>query len=132
MLFGLLLTVAIVISVFALITSMANAAIERRWEIGMLKALGLRRSQLFQMFLGETVVLTLSAGIAGGVIGFSLAYLFAVEAGVLMEVPVAFTMPYLTFFATLAISVAAGAVAAYLPTRRLLGKPAAEILRMEI
>ena len=131
-LFGLLLTVAIVISVFALIASMANAAIERRWEIGMLKALGLRRGQLFRMFLGETVVLTLSAGIAGGAIGFSLAYLFAIEAGVLMEVPVVFTMPYLTFFATLVISVAAGAVAAHLPTRRLLGKPAAEILRLEI
>lgn len=131
-LFGLLLTVAVVISVFALIASMANAAIERRWEIGMLKALGLRRGQLFRMFLGETVVLTLSAGIAGGAIGFSLAYLFAIEAGVLMEVPVVFTMPYLTFLATLAISVVAGAVAAHLPTRRLLGKPAAEILRMEV
>lgn len=131
-LFGLLLTVAVVISVFALIASMANAAIERRWEIGMLKALGLRRGQLFRMFLGETVALTLSAGIAGGAIGFVLAYLFVVEAGVLIEVPVVFTMPYLTFFATLVISVLAGAAAAHLPTRRLLGKPAAEILRLEV
>ncbi|MHB8520316.1 MAG: hypothetical protein ACYDH9_06110 [Limisphaerales bacterium] len=41
-----------------------------------------------------------------------------------------FTMPYVTFLATLAISVVAGAVAAHLPTRRLLQKPAAEILRL--
>ena len=130
-LFGLLLTVAIVIAVFALIASMATAAIERRWEVGVLKALGLRRGQLFRMFLGEAVVLTLAAGIVGGAIGFSLAYLFVLQAAALIEVPVVFTMPYLTFFATFAISLLAGALAAHLPTRRLLRLPAAEILRLE-
>ena len=38
-------------------------------------------------------------------------------------------MPYVTFLATFVISVVAGAVAAHLPTRRLLQKPVAEILR---
>jgi ABC-type lipoprotein release transport system permease subunit len=127
--FGLLLAVAVVISVFALIASMATAVIERRWEMGMLRALGLRRSQLFRMFLGEALGLTLSAGVAGGAIGFALAWLFVLEAGSLAEIPVVFTMPYVTFFATFVISVMAGAVAAHLPTRRLLRKPAAEILR---
>jgi len=127
--FGLLLVVAVVIAVFALIASMATAVIERRWEMGMLRALGLRRSQLFRMFLGEALGVTLSAGLAGGAIGFTLAWLFVLEAGSLAELPVVFTLPYLTFFATFAISVVAGAVAAHLPTRRLLRKPPAEILR---
>jgi ABC-type antimicrobial peptide transport system permease subunit len=39
-------------------------------------------------------------------------------------------MPYLTFLATLAIGILAGALAAYLPTRALLQKSAAEILRL--
>lgn len=130
-LFGLLLAVAVVISVFALIASMATAVIERRWEVGVLKALGLRRAQLFRMFLAEAVVLTLSAGVAGGAIGFTLAYLFVVEAAMLMEIPLVFTMPYVTFLATVAVSLVAGAVAAHLPTRRLLRQPAAEILRLE-
>jgi putative ABC transport system permease protein len=129
--FGLLLGVAVVIAVFALIASMASAVLERRWEIGVLKALGLRRRQLFHLFLGEAVVLTLSSGIAGGAIGFTLAYLFVLQASVLMEVAIVFTMPYLTFLATFFISLVAGALAAHLPTRRLLGKPTAEILRLE-
>ncbi len=127
--FGLLLAVAVVIAVFALIASMASTVLERRREIGVLKALGLRRKQLFSLFLGEAVVLTLASGIAGGAIGFTLAWLFVLEASVLMELATAFTMPYLTFLATLAISIMAGALAAHLPTRTLLRKPAAEILR---
>jgi putative ABC transport system permease protein len=130
--FGLLLTVAVLIAVFALMASMATAAIERRREIGVLKALGLRRGQLFRMFLGEATVLTLSAGIAGGLIGFALAYLFVLQAGTLMEIPIVFTLPYVTFLATFAISVAAGALAAHLPTRRLLRETAAEILRGDV
>ena len=128
--FGLLLAVAVVIAVFALIASMASTVLERRREIGVLKALGLRRKQLFRLFLGEAVVLTLASGIAGGAIGFTLAWLFVLQASVLMELATAFTMPYLTFLATLAISILAGALAAYLPTRALLQKSAAEILRL--
>jgi ABC-type lipoprotein release transport system permease subunit len=128
--FGLLLGVAVTIAVFALIASMASTVIERRWEIGVLKALGLRRRQLFQLFLGEAVVLTLSAGLAGGAIGFTLAWLFVLQASVLMEIAVVFTMPYITFLATFAISLLAGVLAAHLPTRSLLRKSAAEILRM--
>jgi putative ABC transport system permease protein len=129
-LFGLLLAVAVVIAVFALIASMATTVLERRREIGVIKALGLRRKELFRLFAGESVVLTLSAGMAGGAIGFGLAWLFVLQATVLMEIPISFTLPYLTFAATLGISVVAGLIAAYLPTRNLLRKTAAEILRI--
>jgi ABC-type antimicrobial peptide transport system permease subunit len=46
-----------------------------------------------------------------------------------MELAVVFTVPYITLFATFLISLLAGALAAYLPTRRLLRQSAAEILR---
>jgi hypothetical protein len=128
-LFGLLLAVAVIIAVFALIASMASSVMERGREIGILKGLGLRRGGLFRMFLAEAVLLTLSSGIAGGVIGFVLAWLFVLQASMLMELATTFTMPYLTFVATLLISLLAGALAAYLPTRKLLRKSAAEILR---
>jgi putative ABC transport system permease protein len=127
--FGLLLGVAVVIAVFALIAATASSVIERRWEIGILKALGWRRRQLSRLFLAEAVCLTLSAGIAGGMIGFTLAYLFVLQAGVLMELATVFTMPYVTFLAAFAISVLAGALAAFLPTHNLLRKTPAEIMR---
>lgn len=128
--FGLLLAVAIVIAVFSLIASMASAVLERRREIGVLKALGMRRSLLFRLFLAEGVVLTLSAGVAGGGIGFLLAWLFVFQASLLMEFAAVFTLPYLTLAATLVISVLAGILAARIPTGRLLRQSAAEILRV--
>lgn len=128
-LFGLLLAVAVIVAVFALIASMATAVLERRWEIGVLKALGLRRGQLFRMFLAESTGITLSSGLCGGAVGFTLAWMFALQASALIEVPVVFAAPWITFAATFAISLVAGAVAAWLPTWRVLRKPAAEIVR---
>lgn len=128
-LFGFLLAAAVTIAVFALIASMAATVMERTREIGVLKSLGMRRAELLKLFLGEAITLTLSAGLAGGGIGFLLAWMFVMQAAILMEIPVTFTMPYLTLIATLLISVAAGALAASLPTRSLVRKTAAEILR---
>jgi putative ABC transport system permease protein len=127
--FGLLLGAAVVIAVFALIASMAATVLERKREIGVLKALGMRRHGLHRLFVVESVILTLSAGLAGGAIGFILAWLFVLQASVLMEFAATFTLPYLTFIASLGISVVAGVLAAHLPTRSLLRMPAADIIR---
>jgi putative ABC transport system permease protein len=128
-LFALLLAVAVTIAVFGLVASMATAVIERRWEVGVLKAVGLRRAHLYRMFAAEAVTLTISSGIVGGGMGFLLAYLFAVEAAVLAEMPMIFTMPLITFLATFGVCAFAGLAASWLPTRRMLSRPVAEILR---
>jgi putative ABC transport system permease protein len=128
-LFAMLLGVAVAIALFGLVASMATAAIERRWEIGVLKAMGLRQGHLYRMFAAEAVTLTVSSGLLGGGMGFLLAYLFVAQAAILMEMPIVFTMPWITFAATFAVCAAAGLVASWFPTWRLLGRPVAEILR---
>lgn len=128
-LFAMLLGVAVTIALFGLVASMATAVIERRWEVGVLKAIGLRRGHLFRMFAAEAVTLTVSSGLLGGGMGFLLAWLFVVQAALLMEIPVAFTLPWLTFSATFIVCAVAGLAASWLPTRRMLKRPVAEILR---
>ena len=125
----MLLGVAVTIALFGLVASMATAVIERRWEVGVLKAVGLRRGHLFRMFAAEAVTLTVSSGLLGGGMGFLLAWLFVVQAALLMEIPVAFTLPWLTFIATFVVCGIAGLLASWLPTRRILKRPVAEILR---
>jgi ABC-type lipoprotein release transport system permease subunit len=128
-LFSLLMAAATAIAFFGLVAAMATAALERRREIGILKAVGLRRSALQRMFAAESTALTLSSGLLGGAMGFLLAWLFIVQAAALMEVPAAFAPPWITFAATVAVCFAAGRVAAWAPTRSLLKRPVAEILR---
>ena len=128
-LFAMLLGAAVTIALFGLVASMATAAIERRWEVGVLKAVGLRRGHLYRMFAAEAVTLTVSSGLLGGGMGFLLAWLFVAQAALLMEVPVVASPPWITFGATFAVCGLAGLVASWLPTRRMLQKPVAEILR---
>ena len=128
-LFAMLLAVAVTIALFGLVASMATAVIERRWEVGVLKAVGLRRAHLYRMFAAEAVTLTVSSGVMGGGMGFLLAYLFVAQAAALMEVPVVFTVPWVTFGATFVICAVAGLAASWFPTRRMLRLPVAEILR---
>ena len=128
-LFAMLLGVAVTIALFGLVASMATAVLERRWELGVLKAVGLRRGHLFRMFAAEAVTLTVSSGLLGGGMGFLLAWLFVVQAALLMEIPVTFTLPWIPLLATVVVCGAAGLVASWLPTRRILRKPVAEILR---
>ncbi|MBV8880908.1 MAG: ABC transporter permease [Planctomycetaceae bacterium] len=128
-LFAMLLGVAVTIALFGLVASMATAVLERRWEVGVLKAVGLRRGHLFRMFAAEAVTLTVSSGLLGGGMGFLLAWLFVVQAALLMEIPVTFALPWITFVATFAVCGIAGLVASWLPTRRMLRRPVAEILR---
>lgn len=128
-LFALLLCLSVSIAVFGLVASTTSGVAERRREVAVLKAVGLRRGHLFRMFAAEAVVLTVSAGALGALIGYLVAYLFVTQTAVLIELPVVFTMPVLTLLATLGISVVAGLVAAVIATRGLLHKPVAEILR---
>jgi putative ABC transport system permease protein len=128
-LFAMLLGAAVTIALFGLVASMATAAIERRWEVGVLKAVGLRRGHLYRMFAAEAVTLTVSSGLLGGGMGFLLAWLFVAQAALLMEVPVVASPPWITFGATFAVCALAGLIASWLPTRRMLQKPVAEILR---
>jgi len=128
-LFALLLCVSVTIAVFGLVASTASGVAERRREIAVLKAVGLRRGDLMRMFAAEAVVLTAAAGLIGAGIGYLLALLFVMQATMLMEMPVVVVVPWLTLGATLGISVVAGLMAAFIATRGMLHKPVAEILR---
>ncbi len=123
-----LLVMAVVIAFFALVANVSTSVVERRRELGVLKALGLRRGDLRRMLAGEAVVLTLAAGAVGACIGYVLAYGFVLEASVLSEMPVPFAVPVLLIGTTVAVCLVSGVLAARAASARLLRGTAAEIL----
>src|SRR6185437_4777214 len=67
-----LLLVALAISVLGVINTLVLSVIERTRELGMLRAIGLRRSQTMRMVTTESVVIVLFGTLLGLVVGGGL------------------------------------------------------------
>jgi putative ABC transport system permease protein len=67
-----LLLVAIAISVLGIINTLVLSVLERTRELGMLRAIGLRRGQTMRMITVESVVISLFGTILGLVVGVGL------------------------------------------------------------
>ncbi|MGD2080406.1 MAG: ABC transporter permease [Nitrospirota bacterium] len=65
----------IVVGVFSIFNVVTGSLYARVKEIGLLKAIGASRFQLFRIFLYEHLIVGLAAGVAGYLLGVGMAYL---------------------------------------------------------
>lgn len=115
---------AIVASALVVMTAMTTGVIERRREIGIMKAVGASNWTIAAVFLGEAVALGSLGGLAGSVAGIALAQ--AVSNGVF---GVAVVLPPVVLPLTVGLSVAVAAGASAMPIRRALDVRPATVLR---
>jgi len=102
----------------------------RRIEIGMMKAIGMRRRELTGMLIVESITMTLGAALAGIAAGASMGYIAFYGERALSQRPADFAfdttvIPFIVIMVTLA-SILGAAFSA----RRIVTKRAIEILRM--
>ena len=67
--------VSILVGAIGIINTMATAVLERRKEIGIMKAIGARNSDIFTQFLIEAGLLGLVGGLLGVLAGLGISYL---------------------------------------------------------
>jgi putative ABC transport system permease protein len=67
----------IIVGMFSVFNIVTGSLYGRTREIGMLKAVGASRSQLFRIFIYEHFILGLAAGICGFMLGVGMAYLLS-------------------------------------------------------
>jgi putative ABC transport system permease protein len=60
-------------SILGVASTMTTTVLERRKEVGLLRALGAEPHQISSVFLGEALVLGLSGGVLGSVLGYLIA-----------------------------------------------------------
>ena len=127
---GLTLTLlfASIVAVFALIASMYATVLERRTEVAVLRALGMRNRQIFRAFAGEAVTLLLASGAVGASAGVLLAYLLVSVQELATEVPTPFALPTLPTLGLIVLCIGVGLFAAWLPLRDVVRRPIAELL----
>ena len=111
-----LLGLALVIAVLGIVNTLALSIIERTREIGLLRAIGVSRRQLWQMITLESVVISVLGALLGVVlgIGFGVALMYALRDQGLEAISV--PVPLLAVF--LALSLVVGVLAAVFPARR--------------
>ncbi|MFH1307461.1 MAG: ABC transporter permease [archaeon] len=70
----LIASISIFVGAIGIVNTMATSVVERKKEIGIMKSIGARNSQIFMMFLIESGFLGLIGGILGIIFGLIIGY----------------------------------------------------------
>lgn len=111
-LLGSIAAISLVVGGIGIMNIMLVSVTERTKEIGLRKAIGARRSDIMIQFLIEAVVMTLSGGVIGIMLGCGTAYLLSSLAGW----PV--TVSIMAILASAAFSVVIGLIFGLWPARQ--------------
>ncbi|MDA8359873.1 MAG: ABC transporter permease [Actinomycetota bacterium] len=110
-----LLGLAVVIALFGIVNTLALSVIERRREIGLLRALGLSRRQLRAAIRWEAVVVALIGTILGIVLG--IVFGWVVVDAIRSDGVNLFSVPVVELVLFVVVAALAGVVAALVPAR---------------
>ena len=119
-------SISLIVGAVGILTIMTIAVTERTAEIGLLSALGARRRHVLQIFLTESVVLSVIGGILGIVMTTALIYLLKLF---MPELPVEPAWQYMVL--ALLLSVVIGILSGITPAIRAARMHPLEALRAE-
>ena len=118
--------ISLLVGAIGIVTIMTIGVSERTSEIGLLRALGARRSQVMLLFLGEAVVLSAMGGAGGLLLGVAAVHLLRLFIPALpVHTPLEFVL------LAEAVSVGIGLAAGVLPARAAARLDPVEALRSE-
>jgi ABC-type antimicrobial peptide transport system permease subunit len=125
----LILSFTIMISIFGLVSSMYSIMLERKFEIGILRSMGMKVRNVRNMFLIESMILLLGSGILGTIIGSYTGYLLETNMSVMTEMPVIFSLPMDTILRVFLLSISIAFIGTYLILIRLSRQSIMDIFR---
>jgi putative ABC transport system permease protein len=111
-----LLALAVIIALIGIVNTLMLSVIERTHEIGLLRAVGMRRRQVRSMIRSEAVILSIFGAILGIVIGTPMGLALVAATG--DEGITETSVPYFTLAIFLIVATVLGLIAAGWPARR--------------
>ncbi len=123
------LALGLIVGIAGLGVISTRAVVERWQQIGMLRALGYRRSLVQRSFLMESSFIAIIGLVIGAVVGIWQSYTFFVTNQTFVAVD--FHVPALEILLILAGAYAATLLTAYMPSRAAASVAPAEALRYE-
>jgi putative ABC transport system permease protein len=123
-----LAVVALLVACLGIANTVAMSVLERGREIGLLRALGMTRRQVWRMVVVEAAILATVAGLLGAIGGAMVGAAVVVLAGGLrLGLPLVPAWPHLA--GALLLALAAALLAAAYPARQAARRPPVEVLR---
>mgnify|MGYP001584881203 FL=1 len=127
LLFEIFLGLGLVVGIAGLGIIAIRSVVERRREIGIMRAIGFEKRKILASFVTEILFVTTIAVVIGVVIGIGVAYEIFV---IMVEgVDVSFKVPWVQLFWLLSITYAASLACTIVPALKASRIPAAEALR---
>ena len=123
--------IAFTTAVFGVFAVIYVTIYARRIEIGMMKAMGMRRRELTGMLNIESIAITLGAALAGITAGATMGYIIFFGERALSQRPTIFAIDTTVIPFIVIMIVLASMIGATLSARRIVKKRAVEILRMQ-
>jgi ABC-type antimicrobial peptide transport system permease subunit len=120
---------AIIIAIFGLVSTMYAVMLERKFEIGILRSMGMKTKNVRNMFLIESLIITLSSGTMGTLIGTYCAYLMETNLAMITEMPVIFSIPVDVLFRVFSLSIFFGILGIYVILIKLSRQSVMDIFR---
>jgi putative ABC transport system permease protein len=111
-----LLLFSVIVAVLGIINTLALSVFERTREIGLLRAIGLRRRQLSAMITIEAIATAVFGAVLGTVLGLALG--IALQHGLVSQGLSTLAIPWGLVLAMLLASAVVGVLAAALPSLR--------------
>ncbi|HEY3341906.1 MAG TPA: FtsX-like permease family protein, partial [Anaerolineae bacterium] len=128
--FTVLLTgLSMLTAIFGVLAVMYTTVMGRRIEIGMLKAVGASKGALRGTFIGEALITTLAAGVAGIVAGTLIGYAFSITSYLQEDTPFLLAFDFSTAGLIIAMVAGAAIFSAALATQPVIKQKAISILR---
>ncbi len=116
-------------SLIAMLNTLAIGVIERTREIGMLRAVGATKKQIYSMVVAEALLLALIGALFGVLCELYLGFVFVT--GLETIFPLGYAFPLSGIFAAIMIALIFGVLAAIIPARQAASMNVVEALRYE-
>ncbi len=122
-------SISILIGSIGIINTMTTSVLERKKEIGIMKAIGSKNSQIFMQFFIESGFLGLAGGILGTIFGVLVGYAGTWGINIWLGSEIKPTMDFFLIFSTLIGSFLIGSFAGVFPAMKASRQNPVEALR---
>jgi putative ABC transport system permease protein len=123
--------IALIVASIGIMNTMLMAVMERTHEIGVMKAIGAKSSDVLSLFLLESGIVSLVGGVVGCVLGVILARIISIAASSALGIEFGAVIKPTVLLGGIAVAIGVGVLSGFYPARKASMMSPVEAVRYE-